>query len=65
MSTIGDLYNSTPMFQRTNKSQNYIWNAAGEMARWLEAALAEDLGLVPSTAMGAHHHLNSSSREFY
>lgn len=65
VSTIGDLHNSTPMFQITGRSQNYIWNAAREMAQWLEAALAEDLGLVPSTAMGAQHHLNSSSREFY
>lgn len=31
-----------------------IYGTQLEMARWLEAALAQDLGLVPSTAMGAH-----------
>ena len=39
------------------KVKHWLWS--GEVAKWLDvlAALAEDLGSVPSTRIVAHNHL--------
>jgi hypothetical protein len=53
-----------PLFIKTEHKT--MQAGAGEMAKWLRtlAAVAEDVGLVPSTHVVIYKHLNSSFRAY-